>query len=370
MQLLVVLVVHGGELEGPFLVDGTRRVEWSLPVRTYPDRTGYDGQFFLMLAQDPFLRGRESAGLDLPRYRANRILWPLLAWATGFGDPVWRMYGLFLWNAVFVAVGAWALAHWAVDYHRSPLWGLLYPLHIGVLVCLWRMLGDVAATSLLLLTVLALARGYERTSAACLALALLARETALVAAVVLIGHALVRRNPRTTLLYLSAVGIAGMWWGYVWHVSAGSHAPGGAGGIFGPPFAGIAQGAGVFLGEDKPLVKKLKDVFVMGTYVAGMVHGIAIGAAAALRRSGERPQVALMCTAYSLLGISLSYAVWQELWSYSRVLLPALALGWMAAVQVGVEPWRGASWLGLAHWVAGAVVGVGFGVYLLLTVTP
>lgn len=54
----------------------------------YPDRWGFDGQYYAELSLDPFLRDpRIKTALDDPAYRSRRILLPWIAHALGLGHP-------------------------------------------------------------------------------------------------------------------------------------------------------------------------------------------------------------------------------------------------------------------------------------------
>ena len=61
------------EREGVYqLLKGSKPVIWS--------KYGFDGQYFLCLAHDPFLRNQATArALDAPHFRARRILYPIVA---------------------------------------------------------------------------------------------------------------------------------------------------------------------------------------------------------------------------------------------------------------------------------------------------
>src|SRR4051794_5369970 len=64
---------------------------------------GYDGEFYAMIATDPLLLNPElKPALDLPSYRARRIVLPVLAWCAGLGKPAWILQcysvaNLFFW---------------------------------------------------------------------------------------------------------------------------------------------------------------------------------------------------------------------------------------------------------------------------------
>src|SRR5712664_3738169 len=46
----------------------------------FPDELGYDGQYYRIIAHDPFLNRGSVRYLDSASFRARRILVPLLAW--------------------------------------------------------------------------------------------------------------------------------------------------------------------------------------------------------------------------------------------------------------------------------------------------
>lgn len=66
---------------------------------------GYDGQMFLSLALDPGLQHQGSiAALDNPPYRYHRILYPLLGYLLGFGQPQLIPYALVAINCLAIAL--------------------------------------------------------------------------------------------------------------------------------------------------------------------------------------------------------------------------------------------------------------------------
>src|SRR5262245_5452010 len=63
-----------------------------LPVAMVPDSSGYDGQFYAQIALDPTLRDPQlTQAVDLPAYRARRILIPAAAAILGLGNPWWTL---------------------------------------------------------------------------------------------------------------------------------------------------------------------------------------------------------------------------------------------------------------------------------------
>ncbi|HXG75702.1 MAG TPA: hypothetical protein VNJ53_03945 [Gaiellaceae bacterium] len=156
--------------------------------------TGYDGQFSLFLAQDP---ERAHEYMHEASYRYARILYPLAARAIGEVLRVDVAAALVLLNIVAVFLGAWALAAW-LERHGSSAWlALLVAFAPGTFVSVARDLSDALAYALVALAVVAFDhRAWWRTlaSATLFALALFARETTGVFALVWAG-ALTLRSP-------------------------------------------------------------------------------------------------------------------------------------------------------------------------------
>ncbi|MFT3828917.1 MAG: hypothetical protein QM691_04335 [Opitutaceae bacterium] len=159
----------------------------ALPHESVPG-LGYDGQFYAQLAVDPrVLRPEVRAAFDVPAYRGQRILLPLLAHTAG--RPWWILQTYALLNVV-----AWLLlAHFwwaeitALDPHRAPWLWLAGVLSLGALDSVRLALVDLPAALLILLGVRA-ARAATPWATGFFAFAALTRETALFGALT-ISHA-------------------------------------------------------------------------------------------------------------------------------------------------------------------------------------
>jgi hypothetical protein len=164
---------------------------------------GYDGQFFLYIAQDP----REAAPyLDDPAYRYGRIFYPILARALALGRQDAIPFMLVVINVMAVALGAWAVAKWLHRRGVSAWFALLFAVFPGVFIAVQLDLSEALAYSL---TALALVVFDERrlgrllVSAAVFALAGLTREGALLFALVWAGTLVVGRRRREAALFAS-----------------------------------------------------------------------------------------------------------------------------------------------------------------------
>jgi hypothetical protein len=96
--------------------------------------TGYDGQWFLGLAYDPFLTEGFASGFDMPRYRAGRPLYALVGWALAGGAGERAPYTLLAVGPLALALGAASTARLLAAHGRSRWWGLGFALIPGVVV--------------------------------------------------------------------------------------------------------------------------------------------------------------------------------------------------------------------------------------------
>jgi len=145
-------------------------------------KRGNDGQQFLSLALDPLqqLPGT-SAALDNPIYRGKRLLFPLLAWLAGLGQPALIPWSLGLINVALIGCCGALVAAWAQLEQRSPQWGLAVLALPSYWVTLSLDTADLLATTLLLASAVAFRAQRPGPLVASLSLALLSRETGLLA---------------------------------------------------------------------------------------------------------------------------------------------------------------------------------------------
>jgi len=145
-------------------------------------KRGNDGQQFLSLALDPLqqLPGT-SAALDNPIYRGKRLLYPLLAWLAGLGQPALIPWSLGLINVALIGCCGALVAAWAQLEQRSPQWGLAVLALPSYWITLSLDTADLLATTLLLVSAVAYRSQRSGALVASLSVALLSRETGLLA---------------------------------------------------------------------------------------------------------------------------------------------------------------------------------------------
>ena len=145
-------------------------------------KRGNDGQQFLSLALDPLqqLPGT-SAALDNPIYRGKRLLYPLLAWLAGLGQPALIPWSLGLINVALIGCCGGLVAGWAQLEQRSPQWGLAVLALPSYWITLSLDTADLLATTFLLASAVAFRAQRPGFLVSSLSLALLSRETGLLA---------------------------------------------------------------------------------------------------------------------------------------------------------------------------------------------
>jgi len=154
---------------------------------------GYDGQFAYQIATNPF---GAAPYLDVPPYRYQRILYPLLARLLAFGQIALIPYALILVNLIAIGVGTWATERLLKDCRVSRWYALVYGLYGSQLLGLRASLNEPLAQGLVQLAMLAWARDKRFWTIVVFSLAILAKETALIFLAAYILDALSQRQWR------------------------------------------------------------------------------------------------------------------------------------------------------------------------------
>lgn len=319
--------------------------------------TGYDGQFYYRMALDPLATGRTAHGItfDLPALRYGRILYPLIAWAASAGQPGLVPHALVLVNLAGLMAVGWLAGMYAQRLGAHALWGALVAFYPGLLITLSRDLTEIVELALLLGGLLLLRAGRAPAAAALLALAVLARETAVVVAgAVLLVEALRTARDRTELprLLVLAIPVAvfAVWqsallllWGET-PVGAGS-------GNIGAPLLGLI--AALRTGPVRTEHTMLWYAFLLFAAASALIVALQLRTSVA-RREGQLWLIS------SVLAISLAEKIWLVSATSLRALTEVSALG--ALVVIGSTPFARAALLllTLTFWSVVALLRGGF----------
>ena len=221
---------------------------------------GYDGQFVYQIAINP---AGAAPFLDVPAYRYQRILYPLLGRALALGNPRVIPWTLILINLASLALGTLATEKIMTDHGRSPWYALAYGAFAGLWLSLRLDLTEPLAFALVQWGVLYFDRARLWPSMLLFALAALGRELTLLFAAACAISLWVGRRRWTALLWgLGALLPFGLWqvflrlWLHEWGVQSG--------GFLATPFELIPlRGWWGFTGNNSPLVLLL-TLIVLG----------------------------------------------------------------------------------------------------------
>jgi len=177
-----------------------------VPHFDYPAWASYDGQFYAQRALDPLCRDpRVDRAMDLPPFRARRILFSWTAYALGLGHPVWIIEVYAVQNVVCWLLLACLLARWIppTSGRGLALWTACLFSH-GVLWSVRFALLDAPSLVLTVCAVWAVERGRSLLSAAIVGIAGLARETNLL----VVAVQPLQRDRRTWMRLVAAITVA------------------------------------------------------------------------------------------------------------------------------------------------------------------
>lgn len=301
--------------------------------------TGYDGQYFWALAQDPLLLSKRTvASFKDAGFRLQRIAYPALAYVLAAGRRGALPWTLLAINLAVVIALTLAFAAYARRRGWSGWWALAVGLLPGLQFATMGDMSDALAVACMLGGLMAWERRRRWAAAGLLAVAALAREPMMLAVAALAIDAgarwwACRREPgalgRTvraawpplaipTLMFLG-------WQAYV-HVrhGTGTSAPGTA---FQVPLMGLVD----------EFRRSLRGTVSISSswdlvYLAAIVAGIAV-ACAHVRRGITAPGVAAL-----LFGLILLVLTFGNDWSYTRLSAPLFAALLLAGLERRMRP--------------------------------
>jgi hypothetical protein len=273
---------------------------------------GHDGKFFFVQANDPLHLDPDThaANLDRPTYRAQRMLYPLLAGGAGLFTPVAVAWGMIVVNIVALGIGSWAIAEFARGEGWSPWWGLAFCLNIGMISEMSIGGAGIVAFAAAAWGLVAVQRDRPMWAAVAFTAAVLSREAMLL---VVAGAAFWywRTHRRIPWAWLLAPVIAAAGWaGYLRLRLGGLEVDVASIQEIGLPFVGFAQAAQTWM--DRPL---------------NLVTGITVLAVLLLfsvRALGSRLLLAWGAIGFVPLAIVFTQQVWLSYFDITRAIAPAL----------------------------------------------
>jgi hypothetical protein len=271
---------------------------------------GHDGKYFFVQANDPLLLDPVGNAeiLDLPVYRSQRMLYPLLAGGFGLVPGPMVAWSLLAVNLVAVFVGSLATAELSTHLGGSHWWGLAFAANVGLLYAVTSDVSDVLAAALGMWAVLFVHRQRLLPAVVLFAAAGLTREVMLICAV---GAALwlwfERRRTAAVAMAVIPTAALGAWTLYVAYRLGADQTSAGAIGL---PFAGLVEAFGGWL--DEP------------TVLAAGVCVIVLLLLFTIRWASTRTALGWTFAGFVPLAAVMSERVWREVFDFSRALAPVL----------------------------------------------
>ncbi len=283
-------------------------------------RSGHDGQWFLIQSLDPWLNdpGTFAELVDAPAYRAQRMLYPLVASLGGLLSPALLPWSMLIVNIVSFGLGAAGVARFAQLHGRSPFWGFLFLLNIGVLA---EYLIDGAGVLSLAAAVWAVVNYSQARfvrSTLFLTIAVLAREVMLLSAMGLTIVAwLTLRRIHWRLAVVPAAVAAG--WGV--YVRGRLSRAGGIdeAGALTWPFAGMLRVIPDWLADPLSLVTGVMVLVLLATFLSRTIRG--------------RDPMSWATVGFVAVSPLLSELVWRDWFNITRATAPSI-LGFMVLTTV------------------------------------
>ncbi len=267
------------------------------------EEQGYDGQFAYYLALDPD-PGRVRPHLDVPAYRYQRILYPILARALAVGEEdliPWALIGVNL-AAHFAAT--WMLSSILLERGQPVRYALGFGLWVGQVAAVGTDLNEPLALALVIAAWWARLRRRGWTAALLLTLSVFAKETCLLFwAAVMLDDVLGRRW--RAVAAEAAGGLAfGLW--QLWLLSRFGGLGLGSGGAMSTPFEFIPLMGLLRVGLVSLPVLALYLVIFGPTILFPTAWGLVVSVRAALRRSADADSWALLLHSAAVLFLPFS----------------------------------------------------------------
>ena len=227
MVFIVIAVAGGNPLE---LV----RIGTYYDQKAADGSQGYDGQYVYYIAKNinPWLVAEK---LDVPAYRYQRILMPILGRMISFGQDEIIPWALPVLSIIFQAVGTWIVAELLAIWGVSIWYALVYGLWVGFTLAIRLDLPEPIAYACVAGAILAEYRQKKFLSWILFGLALFAKEVTIIFVAAGIVSAILQKR-KTDILGLFAVSLMpyAVFQGWLWFVFG---APGiGSGGAMSTPF--------------------------------------------------------------------------------------------------------------------------------------
>ena len=297
--------------------------------------TGFDGQFFFYLSQDPLLTGKvatrhevSSPHLDNVAYRYQRIFLPALGWLTSWGDPEVLQWTLPLINLIAVLGAGFLLARFLASRGRSPWLSLVFMLSLGVMLGVFDDISDPLAVGLFTAGVVWWLERRSWAAILCFTACLMTREVYVVP-VAFVCLAEVVRGRRRAIGWLAPLLIWGTWEIFLRLTFAASPSHG-ANRPSIVPLLGVERKLKLVLHQDPWGYADWEIGFILLVLTLWVVFFVrTVDAVAVARRTRRMADVELL-KIVGLMSVFLMpfqpFALWQYMTGYTRYSAPVVSM--------------------------------------------
>ena len=301
--------------------------------------SGYDGQFYFYMAENPSIitacsRGWTDCPLDAQPLREERILYPMTARLLALGNADLLHPVFFLIDFAAILITVLLVAQLSIAAGASRWLGVAAGLFCGEVVGLIRDLADPYAVMWTVLAVYLLRKGRPLWSAVAVAAAVLTREQLVLVLPLLCLALLADRRWRTAALFLAIALLPFALWQLVLYRLFGrfglTESAAATHGIA-LPFRGLLENAG-----SAYFVSTV--VFVALPLVAAFLIALVWIRQRGLRALLHDP-LPLVVAAYALLGTLTASNEWADPWAAGRLVGPAVILAVVVAFDLAPR-WR------------------------------
>lgn len=197
--------------------------------------TGYDGQFTYFIARDPFNFQSLISNLDVPAYRYQRILLPMLARALALGNVSLIAWTIPLINLIAHTLGTYIVERLLINQGVSKWYALVYGMWAGLSVSVRADIAEPLSYGLVAAAYLADSKRRITWSAVLLGLAVFAKETAALFVIAQLLYGVIKRDRSFVIRHLSFAILPFVIWQVILYQLFGSLGVG-SGGCMGTPF--------------------------------------------------------------------------------------------------------------------------------------
>ncbi len=298
--------------------------------------TGYDGQFFFALAQDPLASDPGTrAALDTPAYRTQRVLLPASAWMLSAGGQeellVWVIP---LLNVVAMGLIAFAAGAFALSSGLSAWFGMVAGLLPGLVLAAVRDLAEPMALAALALGLLAYSRRAPIAYGVAMTAALLGRESLVLVVIPLFAVDLLRSRWALAIASGIAMAILAAWQGWLWGALGSSGITAGGQETWGWPLEGPMGFIGSLAATDELTTR-------VGLWaLATIVVGVALAATALVSAWRQRDALGIPLAVIAVVTLFFGPSLWGDTATFPRNLAVLMLLSVIVLLRDRPNTWQ------------------------------